>query len=57
GLCAITMPVALDSAGMPVGLQCMARAHGEDALLAAAAAIEGILGTPAQRLGRAPLGA
>jgi aspartyl-tRNA(Asn)/glutamyl-tRNA(Gln) amidotransferase subunit A len=54
-LCAITMPVGLDKAGMPIGLQPIAR-HGEDeALLAAALAMERVLGTPRQRLGTPPL--
>ncbi len=54
GLAAISMPVALDAAGMPVGLQLAAR-HGHDAeLLALALACERVLGTRAQRLGEPP---
>ena len=54
GLCGITLPVGLDSAGMPVGLQLLG-AHGSDAkLLSMACRIEKILGTPRQRLGIAP---
>ncbi|MGE0733407.1 MAG: amidase [Alphaproteobacteria bacterium] len=56
GLCAISMPVALDAAAMPVGLQLMARGHHEDALLGAALAAEKILGTARQRLGVPPRG-
>lgn len=55
GLCALTMPVALDAAGIPVGLQLVAK-HGDDArLLAAAHAFEKALGTGRQRLGVPPL--
>lgn len=56
GLCALTMPVALDKAGMPVGMQLFARASTEDRLLRAAAAIERVLGTGRERLGAPPLG-
>lgn len=53
-LCAITIPVALDAAGLPVGLQIMC-AHGrDDFLFAAAAAIERVLGTRHKRLGQIP---
>jgi len=56
GLAAITLPVALDRANMPVGLQFMA-ANGEDSnLIRAAAVAENILGTGAERIGRPPLG-
>ena len=55
GLCALSLPVALDKAGMPVGLQLVARAHDEDALLATAQAFEDRLGTGRERLGTAPL--
>lgn len=54
GLCAITLPVGLDSSGLPVGLQLMAPARQEQRLLAAALAIEQTLGTAAQNLGRPP---
>jgi len=56
-LCAITLPVALDGKGMPVGLQCLAPAGEEDRLLGAALAIEGKLGTGRERLGKPPLAA
>jgi aspartyl-tRNA(Asn)/glutamyl-tRNA(Gln) amidotransferase subunit A len=51
---ALTMPVALDACGMPVGLQIMAD-HGRDEFLfAAGLAIEKVLGTARQRIGRPP---
>ncbi len=53
-LCAITLPVALDAAGMPVGLQLIACGGREERLLAVALACENILGTARQRLGVAP---
>ncbi len=55
GLCAITMPVALDAHGMPVGLQCMAAGGTDDRLLAVALAFEKQLGTGVERLGAPPL--
>ena len=55
-LCAITIPAGLDKAGMPVGLQLITKAHAEENLLAVALAVENILGTPIDRLGRPPLG-
>ena len=54
-LCAITLPVGLDAAGMPVGLQFIGRGGTEERLLAAALAAEAVLGTGAQRIGQAPL--
>jgi aspartyl-tRNA(Asn)/glutamyl-tRNA(Gln) amidotransferase subunit A len=55
GLCAITMPVGRDPAGMPVGLQLTASAGAEERLLAIALAAERVLGTAADRLGTPPL--
>jgi aspartyl-tRNA(Asn)/glutamyl-tRNA(Gln) amidotransferase subunit A len=55
GLCAITMPVGRDRAGMPVGLQLTAPAHAEEKLLTIALAAERVLGTAADRLGNPPL--
>src|ERR1700730_2243146 len=55
GLCAITMPVGLDRAGMPVGLQLTAPARAEERLLGLALARERVLGTAAERLGTPPL--
>ncbi|MDA7947220.1 MAG: amidase [Hyphomicrobiaceae bacterium] len=56
GLCAITLPVGLDRAGIPVGLQCIAGPGQEEKLLSIALAFERILGTPRKRLGKPPLG-
>jgi aspartyl-tRNA(Asn)/glutamyl-tRNA(Gln) amidotransferase subunit A len=55
GLCAITMPVGRDRAGMPVGLQLIAPAHAEEKLLTIALAAERVLGTAKERLGSPPL--
>jgi aspartyl-tRNA(Asn)/glutamyl-tRNA(Gln) amidotransferase subunit A len=55
GLCAITVPVGRDRAGMPVGLQLTAPAGAEERLLAIAIAAERVLGTAADRLGTPPL--
>jgi aspartyl-tRNA(Asn)/glutamyl-tRNA(Gln) amidotransferase subunit A len=55
GLCAITMPVGRDRAGMPVGLQLTAPANAEERLLAVALAAERVLGTASDRLGTPPL--
>ncbi|HXQ50786.1 MAG TPA: amidase [Stellaceae bacterium] len=55
GLCAITLPVALDRAGMPVGLQFIAPPGNEERLIAVALAAEHALGTGRQRLGAPPL--
>ncbi len=55
GLCAVTMPVALDEAGMPVGLQIVGRANTEERLLGIARACEKVLGTGPERLGTPPL--
>jgi aspartyl-tRNA(Asn)/glutamyl-tRNA(Gln) amidotransferase subunit A len=55
GLCAVTMPVALDDAGMPIGLQIVGRANTEERLLTIARACEKVLGTGPERLGTPPL--
>ena len=55
GLCAITMPVGRDRAGMPVGLQLIAPANAEEKLLRIALAAERVLGTAVDRLGTPPL--
>lgn len=55
GLCGITLPVGLDRAGMPVGLQFIAPAWAEEKLLAIALAAERVLGTAAERLGTPPM--
>lgn len=51
-LCALSLPAGLDATGLPVGLQLFARGGADLELLAAAWAVERVLGTPAQRLGR-----
>ena len=51
GLCALTLPVGLDNAGLPVGLQIMARHGAEEKLLAIALCIEKVIGTSKDRLG------
>ncbi|MDE1930813.1 MAG: amidase, partial [Alphaproteobacteria bacterium] len=55
GLCAISLPVGLDAARMPVGLQFIARPRQEEALLAAALAAERAIGTAHDVLGVPPL--
>lgn len=57
GLCALSVPVGLDSHGLPVGLQLIGRAGSDSALLETGLAVEAVLGTVDRRLGRAPLGA
>ena len=51
GLCALTIPVALDKAGMPVGLQLIARHGQEERLLSIGLALENTLGDGRSRLG------
>jgi len=55
GLCAITLPIGFDKAGMPVGLQLIAPAWSEERLLGIALAAERVLGTATERLGTPPL--
>ncbi len=54
-MCALTMPVALDGAGMPVGLHLGAPPGSEARLRAGALACETVLGAARQRLGVPPL--
>ena len=54
GLCAVTLPVGLDQDNMPVGLQLVAPAGQDELLLAAALAVERVLGTAEERLGPPP---
>lgn len=54
-LCAITLPVARDVEGVPVGMQVACRRHTEPRLIAIAAAMERTLGTARNRLGTPPL--
>jgi aspartyl-tRNA(Asn)/glutamyl-tRNA(Gln) amidotransferase subunit A len=55
GLCGITLPVGVDRAGMPVGLQFIAPAWAEEKLLAVALAAERVLGSATERLGVPPM--
>jgi aspartyl-tRNA(Asn)/glutamyl-tRNA(Gln) amidotransferase subunit A len=55
GLCGITLPVGLDRAGMPVGLQFVAPPWAEEKLLAIALAAERVLGAAEERLGTPPM--
>jgi len=55
GLCSISIPVGLDDAGMPVGLQLVGRADDDEALLGVALAAERVLGTAIERMGPPPL--
>jgi aspartyl-tRNA(Asn)/glutamyl-tRNA(Gln) amidotransferase subunit A len=51
----MTLPVGLDAAGMPVGLQLMSPHGSEEKLLAAALCIENLIGTSTDRLGKPPM--
>jgi aspartyl-tRNA(Asn)/glutamyl-tRNA(Gln) amidotransferase subunit A len=55
GMCAITLPVGLDAAGMPVGLHIVARGGDERTALALALACERTLGPARDRIGVPPL--
>jgi aspartyl-tRNA(Asn)/glutamyl-tRNA(Gln) amidotransferase subunit A len=50
GLCAVSVPVGLDRAGMPVGLQLVGKAGADDELLGLALAAERVLGFEAPDL-------
>jgi len=54
-LCAATLPVGLDHAGMPVGLQLIAKGGDDERLVAIACAAERVLGTPRDILGAPPM--
>ena len=54
GMCAVTLPVALDGAGMPVGLHIVARGGDEETALALALACERALGRACDRIGLPP---
>jgi len=44
GACALALPVGTDSAGLPLGIQLMGRAYGEEMILAIGQAMEGAIG-------------
>jgi aspartyl-tRNA(Asn)/glutamyl-tRNA(Gln) amidotransferase subunit A len=54
GLCSVTLPVGLDAAGMPVGLQLVAPGGRDELALAAAWAVERTLGPSSETLGELP---
>ena len=56
GLCALSMPVALDREGLPVALQIVAPGGTDKTLVSIALAFERVLGAPLRRLGAPPLG-
>lgn len=51
-LIGIMIPVRLDKAAMPVGLQLLSRLNNDDTLLAVALAVKAVIGTPVKRLGK-----
>ena len=55
GMCAVTLPVALDRAGLPVGLHIVARGGDEEIALALALACERVLGRARDRIGTPPM--
>jgi len=54
GLCALTLPVGKDAAGMPVGLQVLGGPWQDANLLAVGQAIENELGSGLKILGQLP---
>jgi aspartyl-tRNA(Asn)/glutamyl-tRNA(Gln) amidotransferase subunit A len=54
GLCAMTLPVGLDAAGIPVGLQLMAENGQDEKLVCIASCIERLIGNRAERIGQPP---
>lgn len=54
-LCAVSMPVGRDDAGMPVGMQIIARGGEDESLLGVARSIERALGGSEARIGTPPL--
>lgn len=55
GFCALSLPVGLDAAGMPVGLHLMGPGGEDQRLVAVGRACEAVLGTAFERIGRPPL--
>ena len=54
--CAVTIPVGLDAASMPVGMQIVCRNSSDETAVGVALACERVLGTPRARLGKPPMG-
>lgn len=54
GLCGLTLPVGRDSAGIPVGLQLLAKGGKDEQLLSVGLAVESLLGQAVEVIGRAP---
>tara|TARA_R110002110_G_scaffold64680_12_gene178817 strand:- start:2809 stop:4206 length:1398 start_codon:yes stop_codon:yes gene_type:complete len=54
GLCGLTLPVGRDSAGIPVGLQLLAKGGNDEQLLSVGLAVESLLGQAGDVIGRAP---
>lgn len=54
GLTAISLPAGLDDTSMPLGLQLVARAGADEALLGVALAVERVVGTGAEQMGVPP---
>ena len=53
-LCALSLPVGLDAAGMPVGLQLIGAGGEDNTLLDNGLRVERVLGRPHERIGRPP---
>lgn len=53
-MCAVSLPAGLDGHGMPVGLQLIGPSGGDHVLLERACAVEAVLGTAEERLGKPP---
>ena len=54
GGCALSLPVGMDRAGLPIGLQLVGPRHGDVGLLSAALAAERALGSGPERIGSPP---
>jgi aspartyl-tRNA(Asn)/glutamyl-tRNA(Gln) amidotransferase subunit A len=54
-LCAVTVPVGLDREGLPVGMELLGRHGDEERVIAAALAVERLLGAAGERIGTPPL--
>ena len=55
GLCAITLPIGLDTSGIPVGLQLMGANSQDEKLICIASYIERLIGNRVERVGPAPI--